>query len=314
VSPVVSPDGSKLAFLESETDFDIISVDLATAVVTSVMATQRAESMPAWAARASTLVYITSRNGAQEIWLRTPGQADRPLVTPRDFPPDTTRGFRAPVLSPDGTRVIYRRSARGGGDYLWISAVAGGPPLGLVKDPTTVDFGGSWSPDGNWFVYSSNVEGSLLLKKLRTAGQSEPEVLKADVRPLGTWVPLWSPSGEWVLYDDGGATLISPDGSTTRRLSTSRAVAYAFSADGQTIYGIRPGASSRDRIDLFSIGVTTGIETTIGSLAREHLPANPHLPTLRLSLTPDGRSITYSVARRTANLWLMDGLASIPLR
>ena len=37
--PAVSPDGSKLVFLESASDFDIISVDLATAAVTPLIAT-----------------------------------------------------------------------------------------------------------------------------------------------------------------------------------------------------------------------------------------------------------------------------------
>ena len=106
-SPAVSPDGSKLVFLESATDTDIVSVDVATAVVTSVIATQRAEQMPAWAPKESALVYVTDRNGEMEIWMRKPGQPDRPLVTPRDFPPGTTDGLMGPSLSPDGTRVIY---------------------------------------------------------------------------------------------------------------------------------------------------------------------------------------------------------------
>lgn len=43
------------------------------------------------AAGTSALVYVTDHNGAAEIWLRQPGQPDRPVVTTRDFPPDTTQ-------------------------------------------------------------------------------------------------------------------------------------------------------------------------------------------------------------------------------
>ena len=87
----MSPDGSKLVFVESATDRDVVSVDLATAAVTPLIATQRSEMMPAWASKEPALVYVTDRNGAPEIWLHKPGQQERPLVTARDFPPDTTQ-------------------------------------------------------------------------------------------------------------------------------------------------------------------------------------------------------------------------------
>jgi len=313
--PAVSPDGGRLVFLESETNRDIVSVELATAVVTSVIATQRGEQMPAWASRDSALVYVTDRNGAAEIWLHKPGQPDRPLVTPRDFPPDTTRGFMAPALSPDGTRVIYTTLFKLSGTGLWMSSVAGGPPVRLVKSTAESDDSGSWSPDGNWYVYLSFRQGLVSLNKVKTTGQAEPEVLKADVNRTGTqWVPVWSPSGEWILHSDGGVKLISPDGKTTRTVSATSAVAFAFAADGRTIYGMRPEVAVPDRIELFSMSVAGGREKTIGSLAREYLPDASFRPALRLSLAPDGKSLTYSTARSTANLWLMDGLTSVTVR
>jgi hypothetical protein len=36
-------------------------------------------------------------------------------------------------------------------------------------------------------------------------------------------------------------------------------------------------------------------------------------PSLRLSLTPDGGSVTYSIAKPALNLWLIEGLSTIPL-
>lgn len=47
LSPAVSPDGSKLVFREAATNYDVVSVDLATAAVTPVISTQRDELMPA---------------------------------------------------------------------------------------------------------------------------------------------------------------------------------------------------------------------------------------------------------------------------
>ena len=143
---------------------------------------------------------------------------------------------------------------------------------------------------------------------MKTTGGAEPEVLKADVK--SSWVPLWSPANDWILY---GAKLISPDGQATRDLSTTAAVAYAFSADGRMVYGLRQPAAF-GRLELFSMSVAGGPERTIGSLAREYFPSAGFSPSLRLSLTPDGRSLTYGTLRSTSNLWLMDGLKSVTVR
>jgi Tol biopolymer transport system component len=312
-TPAVSPDGSKLVFRESIADFDVVSVDLATAAVIPLIATQRSEQMPAWAARESALVYVTDRNGRLEIWLHKEGQQERPLVTERDFPPGTTQGFMNPSLSPDASRVIYNRLERGRSSQLWMSAASGGSPVPLVKsDPAGTHFAASWSPDGNWFVYwHYTPEGGTSLNKVKTTGQADPEVLKAEVNRDLPWVPVWSPSNDWILHYDDGVKLISPDGKTTRDVSATSATAYAFSADGKTIYGIRKAAAG-DHLELFSVSVTGGNEKVIGSLALEYLPISGLNPGVRLSLTPDGKSITYSIVKSSSNLWLMDGLDAVP--
>ena len=183
----------------------------------------------------------------------------------------------------------------------------------LVKANADFDFAGSWSPDGNWIVYwHGTQDGKCSLNKVKTTGQAEPEVVKADVNPDPVWVPVWSPSGEWILYKDGGAKLISPDGKTTREVSSKSALAYAFSTDGKTIYGIRQVAGE-DHLNLFSMSVVGGAEKTIGSLGSEYYPANNLHPALRLSLSPDGKSLTYSTVKETSNLWLMEGLDTVAL-
>lgn len=253
-SPSVSSDGTRLAFLEQSIDFDIVSLDLATAQATPLLATQRMEGMAAWAAREPALAYVTDRNGAWEIWLRKPGQPDRPLVTPHDFPPNTTQWFMSPVLSPDATRVIYARNEPTKGVRLWMSAVAGGPPVRLVKGPEQSEYAGGWSLDGRWFAYWAGQDDSTSLNKVKTTGEATAEVVKANIdRRRERWVPIWSPAGDWILHVDDGAKLISPDGKTTRALRTGVASAYAFSSDGQTVYGIRTAGPGR--AELFSMRV-----------------------------------------------------------
>ncbi len=312
--PAASPDGTKIIFQEPLINYDVISLDVATLAVTPEIATQRNEEMPAWAARDASLVYVTDRNGGMEIWLHKPGQADRPLVTARDFPPDTTKWFMDPALSPDGTRLIYTRIERTQGSSLWMSSVAGGAPVRVTQDEPESPFGGSWSPDGNWFVYVAIQDGKPVLKKVKTSGQAKPEVLKADMRGIGS-LPVWSPAGDWILSGGVRASLISPDGKSTRDLSSLGDVACTFSSNGSSLFcgGPEPGDRT-GRGQLLSASLDGKILRKIGSQGPEFQPASPLNPSIRLSLTPDGKSITYGIVKRTANLWLMDGLESVKPR
>ena len=321
-SPAVSPDGKRLAFVESDTDFDVVSVDVTTARVTEEIATLRTEEQPSWASHRARMAYVTDRNGLQEVWLHEPGQTDRPLVTPRDFPAGTTNGFANPDLSPDGTRVIYRFITTGRPGGLWISAVAGGAPVRLVKGSNARESGGSWSPDGNWYVYVSYEDGRYFLKKVKTIGEAAPVLLRElptvvtlvqQVSRRGGWGPQWSPANDWILYQDRGVKLISPDGATTRDVAAEGALVYAFSADGRTIYGLRQRTPA-DPVELFSMSATGGSLKTIGSLPREYAPQASSNPALRLTLAPGGKSLTYSIAKGTANLWLMDGIDAVRVR
>jgi len=78
-----SPDGTKLVFSESNTDYDIASLDLATAKPERLLASQRSDVMPSWAAHQPVLAFISDRNGEPEIWLRRQGEGDRQLVGSR---------------------------------------------------------------------------------------------------------------------------------------------------------------------------------------------------------------------------------------
>jgi len=304
--PAVSPDGSKLVFLEAASDFDIISLDLATLAVTPLIATQRSEQMPAWALKEAALVYVTDRSGQGEIWLHKTGQPDRPLVTGRDFPPDTTKWLMAPGLSPDASRVIYTRVEQSGPVRLWISAVAGGAPVRLTKADTATEFPGSWSPDGNWFAFLNVQDGKTSLVKIKTNGQAQPELLKADLQRANGFVPAWSPAGDWILYSaDAGVKLISPDGQQTRDLNSLGNALCGFSSNGALLYcgHIEDGVGR-----VLSVNLEGKTEKVIGSLGPEYAAVNSLGPALRFSLAPDGKSVTYSIRKNTSNLWLMDGL------
>jgi hypothetical protein len=297
--PAVSPDGRQILFTEVTTNLDIVSAYLDGSTPRALIATERDEMHPAWAAKQRALVYITNRNGSPEIWLRT-GDLDRPLITSLNFPAGTIRYFLGPALAPIADRVVYLRVATNGDDRLWISNIAGGAPTRLTNESDVrSESPGSWSPDGNWFTYYATRNGKKVLMKVKTTGQASPIMLKEIQSPMPV-VPSWSPAGDWIAYGDG---LISPDGKTMRPLENKGSVHYMFSADGKLLYGIR---NDGDRNLLFSIHIASGAEKVLGDLGRDFWPGGFY-PGVRFSLAPDGKSFVYSVLKITRNLYKFEG-------
>ncbi len=311
--PVASPDGTRLVFTESTLNLDIVTMNVHTAAVSPVIATSRSEEMPAWTAEGKQLAYVTDRNGEPEIWLREQENGDRSLVTSRNFPPGTTEYFLAPEVSPDGTRVMYMRvesDARGGSTvaHLWMSSLTGGAPVRLRDSAPEAEFAGSWSPDSAWYAY----EGPRAdrtgweLKKVRVSGTSEPVTLAtSSSSPV---VPVWSPDGRWILFDDNGLKLAAADGGPTRDFGVKDALC-AFARTPELLYCIddRSGASKLVERTF------DGVVRIVGSVAPENRPTASVGPGLRLSLNPDGEGVTYSVGSRRVQLLLAEGLADVPL-
>ncbi|MFF7250863.1 serine hydrolase [Embleya sp. NPDC008237] len=105
-----------------------------------------------------------------------------------------------PVISPDGTRVLYTlvgvdpqadRNVRS----LWQVATAGGEPEKLTEGPS--DSTPVWSPDGTRVVFLRAVDGPPQLWELPLDG-GEPRRLTR--LPMGAGQPVWSPDGTRLAF------------------------------------------------------------------------------------------------------------------
>jgi Tol biopolymer transport system component len=154
VTPTVFPHGSRLLFLGLAGAADVVSIDLTTAAVHPLIATDRNGSMPAWAAHEPVLAYVTNRNGPSEIWLHGPGETDRPLISPSG--PKTWLMGQAP--SPDATRVIYSVvDPEIGANNLFMAATAGGAPFVSLMRKKPVNSPGPGRP----MVFGSSISPSM---------------------------------------------------------------------------------------------------------------------------------------------------------
>jgi Tol biopolymer transport system component len=265
--------------------------------------------MPAWAQHRNQFVYSSERSGSSAIWMRSE-DGDRPIVTADAFPSTGKSGLILPALSPQADRVLYTRGSGGSNEqFNWISSLSGGPPVRLTAAKDVIERSGSWSPDGGRIVYWQFQNGFISIMLVKTTGDATPVVLCAKA---GLPLPEWSPDGQWIKFvgvvPDGGITgnwvVMSPDGKTTRDLGEPHTGNMTFSADSKRLYGIRV---EHDRRTLFSLDIATKEVKTIGEISRDFTPSSYSNPGVRLSVSPDGKSILYPATRRASSLWMMEG-------
>jgi hypothetical protein len=157
-------------------------------------------------------------------------------------------------------------------------------------------------------VYWSVAGPTIAVNRVRTTGQAPPKELasKYDSDAAGNAPPAWSPTAEWILYDKNGWRLVSPDGKTERDLAIQARVC-GFSRDGAALSCVRLEGT---RATLFSRSLAGGPEHVIATLAPNQVPASSLTPALRLTLTPDGRHVTFSASSRSSSLWLLNGIGA----
>jgi Tol biopolymer transport system component len=304
-SPSVSPDGASILYAENHFDFDIVSMSLKDGTTQGMIVTPRMEAMPAWAARGDSLVYVSNRLGPEDIWQHTKDGQDRPLVTRASFASDPPKWMFAPVLSPDGSRVIFVTVARTGETWLWEVSVAGGAPVRLVNasDKSEAQFTGDWSPDGKQFAYMSlEPDGKSSLNVVRTSGGAVQQKIAEQM----DGVVSWSPDGKWIAYSEFNFKwhLISPDGKQHRDLGIIKTPNLGFSKDGKTAYGIRNEGA---KFYLFSLDMEMAKLHDIKQLDSSLQPRDPLGPAIRFTLAPDGKSFAYSIAKPESSIWMLQG-------
>jgi eukaryotic-like serine/threonine-protein kinase len=307
-TPVVSPDGQRIAFSTGNPDYDIVSIPLDGSPPRPILATARNESAPSWSL-AGRMAFITHRSGQDEVWLRdAQGDFERPIVTQSDFPDDKTLSIYNAAISPDGGRIAYERQTSKVLDALWISPASGGRPA-LVTTPGSLPDGLSWSPDGNSLAFTGGSDGRQLAI-VQIGSESGPKFIGAACGSA----PAWSGNGHWIACGVPGEPTIlltSPDGKQSSKLpSPVRTNAQQFvtvwSRDSSTIY-VASSLSDPARLD--AIDVRTGAARKIadlGSGINFEMSVNFMLSG---SLAPDGKSFATTVAKTTSDIWILDGFS-----
>ncbi len=121
---------------------------------------------PSLSADGRTLAYegLGGADGDLGIWIaNADGSSSRKVITRPFISPST------PAISPDGRLIVFFQSSGGPMGDLWIVPSSGGTPRRLTFDDTE---GGTptWTPDGQFVIFSSKRTGSHTLWRIPVAG------------------------------------------------------------------------------------------------------------------------------------------------
>jgi WD40 repeat protein len=115
----------------------------------------------------------------------------------------------------------------------------------------------------------------------------------------------WSPAGDWIVYpSEEGISMVSPDGSTVRKLTARKLSVFAFSKDGAQVYGIvRNTTGEGAEWQLYSIDVKTGADKMLAPI---DLPSST-AAVAGFSLHPDGKRFLTSISKFNYDIWMLEG-------
>ena len=191
--PRLSPDGQRLAFVDTESGAPGVSIYERRSGRTVHLATPKGLYLPIWT-RDGRYLIVGGLDGLS--WIRADGTGkSEPL----------TQSSRVQVpwsLSPDGGRIAYHELNPVTGFDLWTvpiqvskAGVAAGKPEPFLRTAAYETYP-SFSPDGKWIAYGSNESGSweVYVRPFPDRGE------RVQVSVGGGRIPFWSPNGHELIY------------------------------------------------------------------------------------------------------------------
>jgi serine/threonine-protein kinase len=179
-------------------------------------------------------VALTRRTPANNnLWLMetTSGQLERLTFGPNE---DETA-----VWSPDGRSVAYASTRERGITWVYANAVEGGGDTTLVYKATNHGHLSSWSPDGQWLLFSPNAPRPDVLAIPVDGG--EPRAVAAD-QLVAEANGQFSPNGRWIAFtsDQTGRpevyVISFPELTGKRQVSIDGGTIPRWAPDGRTLF------------------------------------------------------------------------------
>jgi TolB protein len=184
--PAASPDGRLIAFVGTRDAHDhLFVIDADGAHQREVTVAGADGRMPRWSAAGELLFSGTGADTGRVFAVNPDGGAPRVI---------TSIPGRSPVLSPDGTRVLYLLGPWTS-TALVVADLDGSHARTLAGGGTTA-WNGAWSPDGTRIAYTYGDSSRVLQVHIVNADGSGDRALTHTTPAQGSaQMPAWSPDG-----------------------------------------------------------------------------------------------------------------------
>jgi len=331
ISVDVSPDGNSLVF---DLLGDLYVLRMEGGVAQALTRGMAFDSQPRFSPDGGQIVFVSDRDGSENIWLMDANGRDEP----RQLTEDTDTVFVSPEWTPDGAGIVASRTGvvRNSLMELLFYPLDGSAPTSLVNanDHGLTAVGAAFGADARHVYFAQK---SKELQYYSQIGQYQLAVLDRDsgeIRPFsniqgGGLRPVVSPDGRWLVY---ASRLHADTGLRLRDLSNGRERWLLRSAefDDQTAqhasWDLMPGASftpdSKALVTtlggkLWKVAIPSGERTPIPFSVEVAQPLGPAVKTDRRlaggpvrarrvsspALSPNGRRVAFSALGR---IWVMD--------
>ncbi|HWQ46095.1 MAG TPA: hypothetical protein VN376_04465 [Longilinea sp.] len=287
ITPVVSPDGTSIAFASRGNGFwDIYIMNLESGLITPVTATQAYDGSPSWSPDGQWLAYETYVDDSLEIAIQSLiDMSEPPIVLTDDAAIDCS-----PAWSPNGREIAFM-STRSGDEEIWLARLDESEDrfVNVSQSEDTRETHPVWSPDGSTLAWTSNRDGS---DNIYTWNHDFNQ-MGGGLFAGGSW-PAWNSDDGWLV-------------SLVEAPNQSSLIAYQFPDATQTLafspltgpaYGISwlPGATS----GLLDRYITTDNQSEFPPLYQTIITLSP---------PPSGRSGVVSLDQVNAPYpFLQDGV------
>jgi serine/threonine protein kinase len=253
-----------------------------------------------------------SLDGAQVVfddWGAAAGASSLAFLRRTDGSPAVKLGaWFAPVLSPDGTRVLASEGTAVGAGRLALLPTGVGEPQTLNSNGVQQYSSMGWMPDGKTIYFASDDGHGWRVYVQDLAGSAPRGVTPLiSVKPSHFESHLVSPDGKFVFARDlsGKGGLYPIAGGESRSLPgwLPEDVWITWSADGRSAYVYHDDKTSAP---VYRLEVATGKRQLVVTLT----PNDPAGVTavLKVRMTPDGRSYAYSFDRELSDLFQVEGV------